>query len=351
MRQRVGIVFGGRSGEHDVSISSARSVFGALDPDKYEAVPLAVGRDGKWLLPEESRGLLAAPLGEPPAGTIPAVKGAVADRQQLMNVDVVFPLIHGPNGEDGTLQGMLELAGIPYVGSGVLGSAVGMDKITMKRLFREQGFPIADFLMVTRHQWETQPQAVVAEMEGRFAYPFFVKPANMGSSVGISKVTGRDQLKAALVLACGFDRRIIVEEGIPAPRELEVGILGNETPRASVVGEVIPCHDYYDYAAKYLEDGSQILIPADLDPVTAVRVQELAVAAFQSLDLAGLARVDFFLAGDRLYLNEVNTLPGFTPKSMYPMLWEATGVPYRELLDQLIQLALTRHGQEHPLHA
>lgn len=344
MRQRVGIIFGGRSGEHDVSISSARSVFGALDPAKYEAVPLAVARNGKWLLPEESHALLTAPMGAPPDAVVPAVKGAVADRRQLTGIDVVFPLIHGPNGEDGTLQGMLELAGIPYVGSGVLGSAVGMDKVTMKRLFREQGFPIADFQLVFRHQWESDPQAVMTDLEGRFPYPFFVKPANMGSSVGISKVRNRAELKPALALAAGFDRRIIVEEGIPAPRELEVGILGNERPEASVVGEVVPCHEFYDYAAKYLEDGSKILIPADVSPEIAQRAQALAVAAFQTLDLAGLARVDFFLADDRLFLNEVNTLPGFTPKSMYPMLWQASGLAYGELLDRLIQLALERHG-------
>jgi D-alanine-D-alanine ligase len=348
---RVGVLFGGRSGEHEVSLASAASVIRGLDPDKYEAIPIGISKDGHWLvgqgaakmLPEVLKGgrrvMLAADPTE--ATLVPLDRGAGAQR-----LDVIFPVMHGTFGEDGTIQGMLDLAGLPYVGAGVLGSAVGMDKDVAKRLCHEAGIPVVSSVTVHRWHWEKDPKSVRAEIEKRFPYPVFVKPATLGSSVGMSKVHNAEELSPALTLACEFGMKILVEQAVSA-REIEVSVLGNHEPKASVPGEIIPHREFYDYTAKYLEDGTQLVIPASLTPAQVENIQSLAVHAFRVLELAGMARVDFFLEKNsgNLYLNEVNTIPGFTSISMYPKLWEASGIPFRDLIDKLIALALEMHRE------
>jgi D-alanine-D-alanine ligase len=349
---RVGVLFGGRSGEHEVSLASAASVIRGLDPDKYEAVPIGISKDGHWLvgqgaakmLPEVLKGgrrvMLAADPTE--AALVPLDRGAGAQR-----LDVIFPVMHGTFGEDGTIQGMLDLAGLPYVGAGVLGSAVGMDKDVSKRLCQEAGIPVVPWVTVHRWRWEKEPSAVKAEIERQFPYPVFVKPATLGSSVGMSKVHNAEELVPSLDLACEFGMKILVEQAVTA-REIEVSVLGNHEPKASVPGEIIPHREFYDYAAKYLEEGTQLKIPADLLPAQIEKIQWLALRAFYVLELAGMARVDFFLEkqGGRIFLNEVNTIPGFTSISMYPKLWEASGISFRELIDKLIELALQMHREK-----
>jgi D-alanine-D-alanine ligase len=349
---RVGVLFGGRSGEHEVSLASAASVIRGLDPDKYEAVPIGITKDGHWLvgqgaakmLPEVLKGgrrvMLAADPTE--AALVPLDRGAGAQR-----LDVIFPVMHGTFGEDGTIQGMLDLAGLPYVGAGVLGSAVGMDKDVSKRLCQEAGIPVVPWVTVHRWLWEKDPTTVISEIEKKFPYPVFVKPATLGSSVGMSKVHNAEELGPALTLACEFGMKILVERTVNA-REIEVSVLGNHEPKASVPGEIVPHREFYDYTAKYLEEGTQLLIPADLTPAQVEKIQSLAVHAFRILELAGMARVDFFLerSGGNLYLNEVNTIPGFTSISMYPKMWEASGIPFRQLIDKLIELALEMHREK-----
>jgi len=351
-RLRVGVLFGGRSGEHEVSLASAASVIRGLDPDKYEAVPIGITKDGHWLigegavkmLPEVLKGgrrvMLAADPTE--AALVPLDRGAGAQR-----LDVIFPVMHGTFGEDGTIQGMLELAGIPYVGAGVLGSAVAMDKDVAKRLMKAAGIPVVPWMAVPRWRWEKEPEAVRAEIEKEFEYPMFVKPATLGSSVGMSKVHSAEELAPALNLACEFGMKVMVEKAMVA-REIEVSVLGNHEPVASVPGEIVPHREFYDYTAKYLEEGSQILIPADLKPAQVEKIQKMAVEAFRALELSGMARVDFFLdkATGKLYLNEANTIPGFTSISMYPKMWEASGIPFRELIDKLIELAFEAHAEK-----
>ena len=348
---RIGILFGGRSGEHEVSLASASSVIRGLDPDKYEAVPIGITKDGHWLvgqgatkmLPEVLKGgrrvMLAADPTE--AALVPLDRGAGAQR-----LDVIFPVLHGTFGEDGTIQGMLDLAGLPYVGTGVLGSAVGMDKDVSKRLCQEAGIPVVPWVTVHRWRWERDPATIQTEIEKHFPYPVFVKPATLGSSVGMTKVHEAAELAPALRLACEFGTKILVEQAVTA-REIEVSVLGNHQPKASVPGEIVPHREFYDYTAKYLEEGTQLKIPADLLPTQVERIQSLAVQAFGVLELAGMARVDFFLekSGGRLYLNEVNTIPGFTSISMYPKLWEASGIPFGQLIDTLIELALEMHRE------
>lgn len=343
---RVGVLFGGRSGEHEVSLASAASVMRGLDPDKYEAVPIGITKDGHWLvgegaakmLPEVLKGGRRVMLTADPteAALMPLDRGAGAQR-----LDVVFPVLHGTFGEDGTIQGMLDLAGLPYVGAGVLGSAIGMDKDVAKRLCQAAGIPVVPWVAVLRWRWEKEPETVKAEIEKEFPYPVFVKPATLGSSVGMTKVHNAEELPAALDLACEFGMKILVEQALVA-REIEVSVLGNHEPKASVPGEIVPHREFYDYTAKYLEEGTQLVIPAELKPAQVTKIQTLAVEAFRVLELAGMARVDFFLEkkGSKVYLNEVNTIPGFTSISMYPKLWEASGIPFRELIDKLIQLAL-----------
>lgn len=348
---RVGVLFGGRSGEHEVSLVSAASVIRGLDPDKYEAVPIGITKDGHWLigegavkmLPEVLKGGRRVMLTADPteAALMPLDRGAGAQR-----LDVVFPVLHGTFGEDGTIQGMLDLAGLPYVGAGVLGSALGMDKDVTKKLCQAAGIPVVQWVTVHRWDWEKNPDAVKAEIEAKFEYPVFVKPATLGSSVGMTKVRNYEELAPALNLACEFGMKILVEKAVSA-REIEVSVLGNHEPRASIPGEIVPHREFYDYTAKYLEDGTQLIIPAELKPAQVQKIQSLAIEAFRVLELAGMARVDFFLEkkGGKLFLNEVNTIPGFTSISMYPKLWEASGISFRELVDQLIELAFEMHRE------
>ncbi|MGO8786279.1 MAG: D-alanine--D-alanine ligase family protein [Terriglobia bacterium] len=352
----VGILFGGRSGEHEVSLQSAASVIGALDSAKYEIVPIGITREGHWRIGSGAAALLPQVLerGEPvtpsvdPAGPkLLSLAPAIPDLHSRPEIDVVFPVLHGTFGEDGTVQGLLELADVPYVGAGVLASAVGMDKGVMKRLFREARLPILPWELALRTDWERDPDAVRRRIEKRLRYPLFVKPVNMGSSVGISKVHHRLELAAAMNLAAQYDRKILIEKGIDA-REIECSVLGNDDPQASVPGEVVPVNEFYDYDAKYIKAGSKLVIPAELTTLQTKRVQEVAIRAFQAIDAAGMGRVDFLLDRKRgtVYLNEINTIPGFTSISMYPKLWEASGIPYSQLLDRLIELALERHREK-----
>ena len=355
---RVGVIFGGRSGEHEVSLVSARGIMNAMDKEKYEIIPIGITKDGRWLTQGDPMRLLQSGTGI--AGEIaesvdPETQTLVpAERRDLIpgtreagfpQVDVVFPVLHGPYGEDGTVQGLLELADIPYVGAGVLGSALGMDKIAMKAIFRSYGLPVVEHVPLKRKDWERDPEAMMELIEEKLGYPCFIKPANLGSSVGISKVRERSELAPALHLAARYDRRMLAEQAVNA-REIEVSVLGNDDPIASVPGEIIPCREFYDYIAKYIDDRSELIIPADLPAELTKRVQELAIAAFQAVDCAGMARVDFLLDKDtgELYIGELNTIPGFTPISMYPKLWEASGISYSELIDRLIELALERYA-------
>ena len=389
---RVGILFGGRSGEHEVSLLSAASVLNAIDKTKYEVVPIGITKDGRWLTAEHAERLLKgekhaserphtaqpAPLraGDPEAtpgaallaagesvvvppeparrdaGLAPFQTDASALRRasdRAINVDVIFPVLHGTFGEDGTIQGLLELADIAYVGAGVLGSSAGMDKDIMKSLFRAAGLPIVKHVTVLRGQFEREPKKVQKQVESKLKYPVFVKPANLGSSVGISKVHDREELGPAIAEAAKFDRKIVIEEGVGGKknkaREIECAVLGNDDPKASVAGEIVPCKEFYDYDAKYLVEGSEAVIPAQLTKTEMKTVQRLAIAAFQAVDCTGLARVDFLMdpKSRKIFVNEINTMPGFTAISMYPKMWVASGVPYPELIDRLIQLGIERH--------
>ena len=360
---RVGILFGGRSGEHEVSLLSAASILKAIDRKKFEVVPIGITKTGRWLTEGNAQALLAggSPQVLSPASLVPsdAVTALVPDASSLGTgrIDVVFPVLHGTFGEDGTIQGLFELADTAYVGSGVLGSSAGMDKDVMKRLFAQAKLPIVRHLTVLRTAWEASPRKTVTAIEAALKYPLFVKPANLGSSVGISKVHDRKELAPALSLAAKYDRKIVIEEGVAGKgksrttakaRELEVAVLGNDDPKASVVGEIVPGKEFYDYEAKYLSDGSIPIIPAKITAPESKQIRAMAVEAFRACDLAGLARVDFLMEPDgkrRIYLNEVNTLPGFTSISMYPKLWQATGLSYADLITRLIELALERHKE------
>jgi D-alanine-D-alanine ligase len=383
---RVGILFGGRSGEHEVSLLSAASILKAIDRKKFDVVPIGITKAGRWLGAGDAQHLLAgrAPSGSalpaPADGSGPkqekklragdpeATPGAKLLQEGMPTllapmpgpqgpegkaIDVVFPVLHGTFGEDGTIQGLFELAGIAYVGSGVLGSSVGMDKDAMKRLFAQAHLPIVKHVTLLRAEWEKSPRKAIVQIEKALTYPVFVKPANLGSSVGISKAHDRKELGPALDLAAKYDRKLVVEQGVGGKkakaRELEVAVLGNDDPKASVVGEIIPGKEFYDYEAKYLSDGSVPVIPAMLTRAQSKQIRAMAVEAFRACDLAGLARVDFLMEPDgkrRIYLNEVNTLPGFTQISMYPKLWEATGIGYTDLITRLIELALERHAEK-----
>jgi D-alanine-D-alanine ligase len=387
---RVGILFGGRSGEHEVSLLSAASVLNAIDKTKYEVVPIGITKDGRWLTAEHAERLLKGNkdagetarathtqlrAGDPeatPGAAVLATGASVvvppepsrrdtglapfqtdanlrraADR--AINVDVIFPVLHGTFGEDGTIQGLLDLADIAYVGAGVLGSSAGMDKDIMKSLFRAAGLPIVKHVTVLRSQFEREPKKVQKLVESRLKYPVFVKPANLGSSVGISKAHDGKELGPAIAEAAKFDRKIVIEEGVGGrknkAREIECAVLGNDDPKASIAGEIVPCKEFYDYDAKYLAEGSALVIPAKLTKAEMKTVQELAIAAFQAVDCTGLARVDFLMdpKSRRIFVNEINTMPGFTAISMYPKLWAASGVAYPELIDRLIRLGIERH--------
>ena len=352
----VGILFGGRSGEHDVSLQSAASVINALDPAKYEIVPIGITHEGHWRVGSGALQLLAevlqtgapvTPSADPTGPKLLPLALARPSAKALPSLDVVFPVLHGTFGEDGTVQGLLELADLPYVGAGVLASATGMDKDVMKRLFRDAGLPVIPWELILRADWESHPGIVRKRIEKSLRYPLFVKPVNMGSSVGISKVHSRRELTAALNLAAQYDRKLLVENGIDA-REIECSVLGNDHPQASVPGEVVPVNEFYDYEAKYIKEGSELVIPARLSARQTKQVRDIAIRAFQAVDGAGMGRVDFLLdrKTGKVFLNEINTIPGFTSISMYPKLWEASGLPYPRLLDRLIELALERHREK-----
>lgn len=364
---RVGVLFGGQSGEHEVSLVSARAVIDGLDREKYDVVPIGITKQGRWVAGADALPALEAQAdpkllpGGPAELRIESEKSKIAQEQSeeqttalaTLNaqrsmlgaqLDVVFPILHGPRGEDGTVQGLFELAGVPYVGCGVLASAVGMDKAMMKGVFAAAGLPQVAWLLIRRVDWQRDPEQAIARIEAQLSYPVFVKPANMGSSVGISKAADRSTLERGLNEAGRYDRRIVVEQGLSI-REIEVAVLGNDEPRASVPGEVVPSNEWYDYEAKYLGGESRILIPAPISPELTEQARQLAARAFKAIDGAGLARVDFLLDKQTgtLYLNEVNTMPGFTPVSMYAKMWEASGLAYNTLLDKLIELAIERH--------
>ena len=379
-KTRVGVLFGGRSGEHEVSLLSAASVLKAINKDKYDVVPIGITKEGRWLTPAHAELLLrgeypesgrhlragdpaatasAAVLAKGESVIVPPVpqshhgvipfESAAKGGEQGIEVDVIFPVMHGTFGEDGTIQGLLELADIPYVGAGVLGSAAGMDKDVMKKLFAAAGLAIVKHVTVLRAQWEKEPKKVIKEVERKLKYPVFVKPANLGSSVGISKAHDRKELPAAMEEAARYDRKIVIEEGVGGKkqkaRELECSVLGNDDPQASIVGEIVPGAEFYSYNAKYVDEGSKPLIPAPISKKLMKQVQEMSVRAFQAVDCSGLARVDFLMdpKSEKIYLNEINTMPGFTSISMYPKLWTASGLDYPDLIDRLIQLAFERH--------
>jgi D-alanine-D-alanine ligase len=358
---RVGIIYGGRSGEHEVSLASAAAVFKNLDPDRYIAVPIKIEKDGSWTLPErppladkaadaiaESR---ESTTGSQPARDLQLTARPGSDIVSGVPLDVIFPVLHGPYGEDGTVQGLLELANVPYVGAGVLASAVGMDKAAMKLAFAAKGLPICDYDVVMKRDWLRDERAVLQTVVNRLGFPVFVKPANLGSSVGISKAKHVAELRTAIKLAAEFDRKIVIEAAVPEAREIEVAVLGNDDPQASVPGEIIPSHEFYDYEAKYISDDSRAIVPAELTAQQTADVRRLAIDAYKAIDCSGLARVDFLLAGDSgiLYLNELNTLPGFTTISMYSKMWAASGLPYSKLIDRLIDLAIERHAEKQQL--
>jgi D-alanine-D-alanine ligase len=364
---RLGVLFGGRSGEHEVSLISAAAVMRALDPAKYEVVPVGITRQGRWRVGAKAFGLLTEEAGEDAAQRIKPLQTVLEEGRAVTpsvdptspkllplaksplvpnrpEVDVIFPVLHGTFGEVGTIQGLLELADVPYVGAGVLASSAGMDKDVMKRLFRDAGLPVVPWELILRSDWEQDPASVRKRIEKRLCYPIFVKPANLGSSVGITKVHKPEELQAAMDLAAQYDRKILVEKAVEA-REIECAVLGNDNPEASVPGEIIPVNEFYDYEAKYIKEGSELLIPARLSPRQSKRVRELAVRAFRAIDCAGMGRVDFLLdrKSGKIFVLEINTIPGFTPISMYPKLWGASGIPYAKLLDRLVELALERH--------
>jgi D-alanine-D-alanine ligase len=386
-KTRVGVLFGGRSGEHEVSLLSAASVVNAIDKNKYDVVPIGINKEGRWLTagdaeallhgkaPDDSKNLRAGdPEATPGAAVLASGEAVVVppepvhrssltpfqtDATQLrrasdraINVDVIFPVLHGTFGEDGTIQGLLELADIPYVGAGVLGSAAGMDKDIMKSLFRAAGLPIVKHVTLLRSDWDADHKKTEKIVDRVLKYPVFVKPANLGSSVGISKAHNKKELGPAIYEAAKFDRKIVIEQGVGGTkhkaREIECSVLGNDQPQASVAGEIVPVKEFYDYSAKYLDEGSELIIPAKLRKAEMKKVQDLAIKAFQAVDCSGLARVDFLMdpKSRKLYLNEINTMPGFTSISMYPKLWAATGLQYSNLIDRLIQLGIERHADK-----
>ena len=388
---RVGVLFGGRSGEHEVSLLSAASVFNAIDNNKYEVVPIGITKEGHWVTAADAERLLRGEFahhqerhlraGDPettpaaavlaqgesvvvppepqPGGSLTAFQTDAASHSlarraadRAINVDIIFPVLHGTFGEDGTIQGLLELADMPYVGAGVLGSAAGMDKDVMKALFRAAGLPIVKHVTVLRGDWEAEPRKVQKLVESKLKYPVFVKPANLGSSVGISKAHDRKELGPGIAEAAKFDRKIVIEQGVGGGRqkgrEIECSVLGNDRPEASVPGEIVPSKEFYDYGAKYLDEGSELIIPAKLSKTETKTVQQLAIGAFKAVDCSGLARVDFLMEpkSRKIYLNEINTMPGFTAISMYPKLWAASGLSYPALIEKLIKLGLERHEEK-----
>lgn len=363
---RVGVIFGGRSGEHEVSLMSAESVMAAMDRERFEVVPIGISKEGRWLvggdaleklkrsLTEGSSGRLipSAFVADPSSpGLVPLKEGgalAPGGEAQPERFDVIFPVLHGPYGEDGTVQGLFELGDVPYVGSGVAASAVGMDKALMKAVFESAGLPVLDWIQVKRKFIDARFDEILEEVGERLGYPCFVKPANLGSSVGVSRVDSPEALRPALLEAAKYDRKILVEKAAVGCREVECAVLGNDDPQVSVPGEIVPSGTFYDYRAKYIDGTSELIIPARLSEEAAAKVREMSKRAFLAIDGAGLARVDFFVHGEteEVWVNEINTMPGFTRFSMYPKLWEATGIPYSQLIERLIELALERHREK-----
>jgi len=354
---KVGLIFGGRSGEHEVSFCSASSIIKAIDKDKYTVVPIGITKEGRWISPQDSE--LALQSGKIKGKNTVILLNDPSDRALvridnnqrldkssiLERLDLIFPVLHGPYGEDGTIQGLLELADIPYVGAGVAASAISMDKDLMKAIFKQRDLPILKWMTIKRKEWQKDKEKILSLVQDDFEYPLFVKPTNLGSSVGITKVHKKKELEKAIDLASSYDRKILIEEGLEEAREIECSVLGNDEPRASVVGEVRPAGEFYDYDSKYIDKETQLIVPADLPDGVSQKVQEIALRAFKAVDAAGMARVDFFVSKkeNKIYLSEINTIPGFTSVSMYPRLWEASGISYPDLIDQLIQLALERH--------
>jgi D-alanine-D-alanine ligase len=388
---RVGILFGGRSGEHEISLLSAASVFDAIDKERFEVVPIGITKEGRWVTAADAHNLLTGkaagesarathplragdPEATPGAAVLAAGEAVIVPPEpqrrgkslapfqtdaltrrstdRAINVDIIFPVLHGTFGEDGTIQGLLELADLPYVGAGVLGSAAGMDKDIMKSLFRAAGLPIVKHVTLLRSEWSENPKKIQRSVESKLKYPVFVKPANLGSSVGISKAHDRKELGPAVEEAAKFDRKIVIEQGVGGrrqkAREIECSVLGNDKPQASLPGEIVPSKEFYDYTAKYLDEGSQLYIPAKITRAETKKVQQLAVSAFRAVDCAGLARVDFLMdpVTRKIYLNEINTMPGFTAISMYPKMWAATGISYPNLIERLIELGMDRHAEK-----
>jgi D-alanine-D-alanine ligase len=376
---RIGVIYGGRSSEHEVSLASAASVIANLDRQRYDPVPIRIDRDGRWSIADKPPTTVVAAdviakarqeggraarspreaflVPHPGEETLITIERAAEETSRRENaylaglgLDVLFPVLHGPYGEDGTVQGLLELANVPYIGSGVLASAVGMDKAMMKVCFAARGLPMVAHLVVLRASWQAAPDAVSAAVARQLGYPVFVKPANLGSSVGISKARTAPELGPAIALAAEFDRKIVIEAAVPAAREIECSVLGNDRPEASVPGEVLPKREFYDYDSKYIDE-SEVIVPAPLDEAQSAEVRRLATEAFLAVEASGFARVDFLLAREtgRLYVNEINTIPGFTTISMFPKLWEASGLSYPAILDRLVDLALERHGAKQGL--
>ncbi|WP_034671042.1 D-alanine--D-alanine ligase [Ectobacillus panaciterrae] len=352
MKTKLGLLYGGKSAEHQVSLQTALAVIKALDREAFDVYPIYITEQGQWVKGERLEGevtdikALQMTAGENAISPITLSSEMVPAGAQEETVDVVFPLLHGPNGEDGTVQGMLELMNIPYVGNGVLASAAGMDKVVMKNIFAQAGLPQANYVWFIRREWEKDRTAAYEKVEEALGYPCFVKPANLGSSVGISKCKNREELEAAFEEAFQFDRKIIIEENITG-REIEIGVLGNDEPQCSVVGEIVPKKEFYDYKAKYMDGDTALIIPTEVTEQEYEMIREYAIRAFKSLDGAGLTRADFFLTKDgQVYINEVNTMPGFTPFSMFPLLWQHSGVSYPELIKKLVHLAIQRHEEK-----
>lgn len=354
---KVGLIFGGRSGEHEVSFCSASSIIKAIDKDKYTVVPIGITKEGRWISPQDSELALQSGriegkntvilLNDPSGRALIRINNnqRLDKSSALERLDLIFSVLHGPYGEDGTVQGLLELADIPYVGAGVAASAISMDKDLMKIIFKQRDLPILKWMTIKRKEWQKDKEKTLSVIQNNFEYPLFVKPTNLGSSVGITKVHKKEELGKAIDLASSYDRKVLIEEGLEEVREIECGVLGNDEPRASVVGEVKPAGEFYDYDSKYIDGETQLIVPADFPDGVSRKVQEIALRAFKAVDAAGLARVDFFVSKkeNKIYLSEINTIPGFTSVSMYPRLWEASGIPYSDLIDQLIQLALERY--------
>jgi len=354
---KVGLIFGGRSGEHEVSFCSASSIIKIIDKDKYTVVPIGITKEGRWISAQASELALQSGkikgkstvilLNDPSGRALVRIDNnqRLEKSSALERLDVIFPVLHGPYGEDGTVQGLLELADIPYVGAGVTASAISMDKDLMKTIFKQKGLPILKWMTIKRKEWQKNKEKILSLVQDDFEYPLFVKPTNLGSSVGITKVHKKEELEKAIDLASSYDRKILIEEGLEEVREIECSVLGNDEPQVSVVGEVRPAGEFYDYDSKYIDKKTQLIVPADLPDGVSRKVQEIALRAFKAVDAAGMARVDFFVSKkeNKIYLSEINTIPGFTSVSMYPRLWEASGIPYPDLIDRLIQLALERY--------